>query len=92
MPMVGEMSLLTIFQLTFYHLDTTAQAFLSAFLLTNDTLNLAIKGDGSSSPYGSLIPALEGLALTGSIQGIGATVIRHVYVTLGADGEHKSRW
>ncbi|RPD57468.1 hypothetical protein L226DRAFT_588694 [Lentinus tigrinus ALCF2SS1-7] len=41
--------------------DTTAQAFLTEFLQTADDIALTIKGDGDSSPFASLVPALEGL-------------------------------
>jgi hypothetical protein len=49
--------------------DTTAQSFLSKFIQTGDTLPLAIKGDPWSSPYPSLVPALEGVSLSSSLNG-----------------------
>jgi hypothetical protein len=49
--------------------DTTAQSFLSEFIQTGDSLPLTIKGDSSSSPYPSLVPALEGISLTSSLTG-----------------------
>lgn len=49
--------------------DTTAQSFLSNFIQTGDSLPLIIKGDTSSSPYPSLVPALEGISLSSSLNG-----------------------
>ncbi|KIJ47323.1 hypothetical protein M422DRAFT_164299, partial [Sphaerobolus stellatus SS14] len=49
--------------------DTTAQSFLSSFLVSADTLPLTIKGDSASSPFGSLVPALEGVSLSTSLKG-----------------------
>lgn len=53
--------------------------------MKNDSLPAVVKGDGASSPYGSLIPALEGLSLAGSVAGLGANIITKVYVTLTLD-------
>ncbi|KAH9038716.1 hypothetical protein EDB85DRAFT_2072661 [Lactarius pseudohatsudake] len=67
--------------------DTTAQSFLSQFLQSGDALPLSIKGDQSSSPYSSLVPALEGVSLTTSLAGLNAPpIITHinVYVPLSA--------
>ncbi|KAH8992759.1 hypothetical protein EDB86DRAFT_3078965 [Lactarius hatsudake] len=67
--------------------DTTAQSFLSQFLQSGDALPLSIKGDQSSSPYSSLVPALEGVSLTSSLAGFNAPpIITHinVYVPLSA--------
>ncbi|KAH9083581.1 hypothetical protein EDB83DRAFT_2511885 [Lactarius deliciosus] len=67
--------------------DTTAQSFLSQFLQSGDAVPLSIKGDQSSSPYSSLIPALEGVSLTTSLAGLNAPpIITHinVYVPLSA--------
>ncbi|KAH8979124.1 hypothetical protein EDB92DRAFT_1821158 [Lactarius akahatsu] len=67
--------------------DTTAQSFLSQFLQSGDALPLFIKGDQSSSPYSSLVPALEGVSLTTSLAGFNAPpIITHinVYVPLSA--------
>ena len=47
--------------------DTIAQSLLLEFLQSVDTLPLSIKGDQSSSPYSSLVPALEGISLTTSL-------------------------
>ncbi|KAI9463679.1 hypothetical protein BJY52DRAFT_1404720 [Lactarius psammicola] len=61
--------------------DTTAQSFLSEFLQSGDTLPLSIKGDQSSSPYPSLVPALEGVSLTTSLTGLNAPpIITHINV------------
>ncbi|KAF7983257.1 hypothetical protein HWV62_22882 [Athelia sp. TMB] len=50
--------------------DTTAQAFLTQFLQTSDTIPLTVQGDSASTPYGSLQPALEGVTLQTSVTGI----------------------
>ncbi|KAH9061225.1 hypothetical protein EDB87DRAFT_404186 [Lactarius vividus] len=66
---------------------TTAQSFLSQFLQSGDALPLSIKGDQSSSPYSSLVPALEGVSLTTSLAGFNAPpIVTHinVYVPLSA--------
>lgn len=49
--------------------DTTAQGFITDFLQSSDNLPLTIKGDDDSSPYGSLVPALEGISLSSSLTG-----------------------
>jgi hypothetical protein len=49
--------------------DTVAQSFLSEFIQTGDALPLSINGDSSSSPYASLVPALEGISLSTSLTG-----------------------
>jgi|SRR5712672_651900 len=49
--------------------DTTAQSFLTEFMQTSDTLSLSIKGDTPSSPYLSLVPALEGVSVSASLTG-----------------------
>ncbi|KAI9442265.1 hypothetical protein H4582DRAFT_1809416 [Lactarius indigo] len=67
--------------------DTTAQSFLSEFLQSSDVLPLFIKGDQSSSPYSSLVPALEGVSLATSLAGFNVPpIITHinVYVPLSA--------
>ena len=50
--------------------DTTAQAFLTEFLQTDDDIALTIKGDSDSSPFASLQPALEGVELSTSLKGM----------------------
>ncbi|KAI0686333.1 hypothetical protein BC835DRAFT_1523138 [Cytidiella melzeri] len=66
--------------------DTTAQAFLSEFLTTGDTIPLMIQGDGQSSPYESLIPALEGVKISTSLTGINfPKLITHITVYITAD-------
>lgn len=61
--------------------DTTAQSFLSEFLQSGDILPLSIKGDQSSSPYPSLVPALEGVSLTTSLTGLNAPpILTHINV------------
>jgi hypothetical protein len=49
--------------------DTIAQSFLGKFIQTGDKLPLTISGDSSSSPYPSLIQALEGVSLSASLNG-----------------------
>jgi hypothetical protein len=44
--------------------DTVAQSFLSEFIQTGDTLPLFLNGDESSSPFPSLVQALEGVSLS----------------------------
>ncbi|KAI0049858.1 hypothetical protein FA95DRAFT_1604022 [Auriscalpium vulgare] len=66
--------------------DTTAQSFLSDFLQSDKTLPLTIKGDSESSPYGSLIPALEGVSLSSSLQGLNLPpIITHINAYVGLD-------
>ncbi|KII92866.1 hypothetical protein PLICRDRAFT_102438 [Plicaturopsis crispa FD-325 SS-3] len=61
--------------------DTTAQSFLTDYLQSAKELALTIKGDGQSSPFGSLQPALEGIELHTSLTGINAPpIITHVSV------------
>ncbi|KAI0305626.1 hypothetical protein B0F90DRAFT_1815219 [Multifurca ochricompacta] len=48
--------------------DTTAQDFLTEFIQTGDSILLFIRGDSSSSPYPSLITALEGISLSASLR------------------------
>ncbi|TBU23049.1 hypothetical protein BD311DRAFT_704566 [Dichomitus squalens] len=50
--------------------DTTAQSFITSFLQTSNKLPLTIKGDASSSPFASLIPALEGVEITTDLKGL----------------------
>jgi hypothetical protein len=49
--------------------DTVAQSFLSEFIQTGDTLPLFISGDESSSPFPSLVQALEGVSLSTRLNG-----------------------
>ena len=49
--------------------DTIAQGFLHEFIQTGNSLILSIKGDPSSSPYPSLVPALEGVSLSSGLTG-----------------------
>ncbi|KAA1471743.1 hypothetical protein DENSPDRAFT_133322 [Dentipellis sp. KUC8613] len=66
--------------------DTVAQGFLSDFLQTGDALALDIKGDGSSSPYGSLGPALSGIHLTTSLQALNVPpIITHINAFISLD-------
>ena len=49
--------------------DTTAQSFITDFLQSSKELDLTIKGDANSSPFASLVPALEGVAIATSLKG-----------------------
>ncbi|KAI0321180.1 hypothetical protein OF83DRAFT_1280620 [Amylostereum chailletii] len=61
--------------------DTVAQSFLSDFLQGDDHIPLEVKGDPSSSPYASLLPGLEGISLSTSLQALNsAPIISHVNV------------
>lgn len=65
--------------------DTTAQGFLTQFIQTGNNLDLTIDGDGQSSPFASLQPALDGVTLETSITGLNHPNIitsAHVVITL----------
>ncbi|KAI9066059.1 hypothetical protein FKP32DRAFT_1566723 [Trametes sanguinea] len=65
--------------------DTTAQAFLTEFLQTDDDIPLTIKGDSDSSPFASLQPGLEGVELSTSLKGLNVPpIVTHInaYITL----------
>ncbi|KAG5653629.1 hypothetical protein H0H81_011855 [Sphagnurus paluster] len=63
--------------------DTTAQAFLSQFILTDSTLDLAIRGDLQSSPFPSLAPGLAQLQIGTSLSGLNQpNFITKIYVTI----------
>ncbi|RPD70056.1 hypothetical protein L226DRAFT_261105 [Lentinus tigrinus ALCF2SS1-7] len=65
--------------------DTTAQAFLTEFLQTGDGIALTIKGDGDSSPFASLVPALEGVGISTSLKGLNVPpIVTHInaFITL----------
>ena len=49
--------------------DTVAQSFLSEFIQTGDTLPLFLNGDESSTPFPSLVQALEGVSLSTTLNG-----------------------
>ena len=49
--------------------DTTAQEFVTELLQTGDDIPVTIKGDGDSSPFASLVPALEGVEISTSVKG-----------------------
>ena len=49
--------------------DTTAQSFITDFLQSSTELDLTIKGDANSSPFASLIPALEGVEIATGMKG-----------------------
>lgn len=49
--------------------DTVAESFLTSFVQSGDDLALTVQGDGASSPFASLNPALEGVILHTSVTG-----------------------
>jgi len=65
--------------------DTVAQSFLTEFLSTGNNIPLQIKGDGQSSPFGSLVVGLEGVSLDTSLTGINAKLIEHINVYITVD-------
>ncbi|KAI0340460.1 hypothetical protein BDW22DRAFT_1360443 [Trametopsis cervina] len=66
--------------------DTTAQAFVTEFITTGDTIDLTIQGDGQSSPYASLDQALEGVTISTSLTGLNfPNLITHINVYITAD-------
>ncbi|KAH7108191.1 hypothetical protein BKA62DRAFT_764259 [Auriculariales sp. MPI-PUGE-AT-0066] len=62
--------------------DTVAQSFVSEYLESSGVIPVNIKGDGQSSPFASLGPALSAVTLSGSVQGIGALLIKHIHVVI----------
>ncbi|KAG6854052.1 hypothetical protein C0991_011030 [Blastosporella zonata] len=63
--------------------DTTAQAFLGAFMQSGGQLDLTIMGDMDSSPFASLSPGLSQLQLVTSLQGLNQPqFITHITVTI----------
>ncbi|KAH7888371.1 hypothetical protein F5I97DRAFT_2002257 [Phlebopus sp. FC_14] len=66
--------------------DTVAQGFLTSFVQGSDALPLTVKGDAASSPFASLQPALEGVSLSSSVNGLNVPpIITHVYATISLD-------
>lgn len=60
--------------------DTIAEAFITSFLQTGNSLPITIKGDSASTPFASLQPALEGVTLMTSVTGLNvAPIITHLY-------------
>ncbi|KAG1812612.1 uncharacterized protein BJ212DRAFT_460083 [Suillus subaureus] len=60
--------------------DTVAEAFLTSFLQTGNSLPITIQGDSASTPFASLQSALEGVTLTSSVTGLNvAPIISHLY-------------
>lgn len=49
--------------------DTVAESFLTSFVQSGSVLPLTVQGDGASSPFSSLNPALEGVKLQTSVTG-----------------------
>ncbi|KIL68938.1 hypothetical protein M378DRAFT_21838 [Amanita muscaria Koide BX008] len=65
--------------------DTIAQSFLARFIQTQDMIPITLDGDYQSSPYASLQPAIAGLHIPTSVQGLNhPNILTHinVYVTL----------
>ncbi|KAL4074292.1 hypothetical protein J3A83DRAFT_4234939 [Scleroderma citrinum] len=66
--------------------DTAAQAFLTDFVQSGDTIPLIAKGDAASSPFASLQPALEGVSLSTSVTGLNVPpILTHVYATISLE-------
>ena len=66
--------------------DTTAQAFLTEYITTGDTIDLTIQGDSASTPYESLQQALEGVKIATSLTGINfPTLVTHINVFITLD-------
>jgi hypothetical protein len=63
----------------------SAQSFLTEYISSGDNIPLTIKGDGQSSPFGSLIVGLEGVSLETSLTGINAKLIEHINVYITVD-------
>ncbi|KAI0710861.1 hypothetical protein C8Q76DRAFT_623714 [Earliella scabrosa] len=69
--------------------DTEAQAFLTEFLQTDHEISLRVAGDSESSPFASLVPALDGISLDVTMRGkhrLGLNVppiVTHINVFLG---------
>ena len=59
--------------------DTTAESFLTNFVQSGNVLPLTVQGDGASSPFTSLNPALEGVTLQTSVAGGYGKRSAHVY-------------
>ena len=82
----GENSFATVFEYMPEDAnDTTAQAFLTEYISTGDTIDLTIQGDADSTPYASLQEALEGVKISTSLTGIDfPNLVTHinVYITL----------
>ncbi|KAG6820875.1 hypothetical protein H0H93_010219 [Arthromyces matolae] len=63
--------------------DTTAQAFLSQFIQTDDNLDITIHGDDTSSPFASLSVGLAQLQLDTQLTGLNQpNFITAIYVTI----------
>jgi hypothetical protein len=65
--------------------NTIAQSFLTAYVASSGGIPLTIKGDPESSPYASLIPALEGAVLSASVPGINTAVVTQINALLTLD-------
>ena len=66
--------------------DTTAQAFLTEYISTGDTIDLTIQGDSESTPYESLQQALEGVKISTSLTGINfPDLVTHINVFITLD-------
>lgn len=86
--------------------DKSQSAILTEFLQrpvfgSSDLIPITVSGDGQSSPYGSLIPALEGVSLNAAFQGAGAQLVNFVHVVVeiaaafcqnSASMQFKVRW
>jgi len=55
---------------------------LTQFIQSSDQIPLTIRGDGQSSPFASLGPALEGSSLETSLTGTGSNLVTHIDVNI----------
>ncbi|GAA5951249.1 hypothetical protein JCM3765_002422 [Sporobolomyces pararoseus] len=62
--------------------DPTAQSLLTAYLETKGPIDITIKGDETSSPYGSLDQGLAGLTLQSSFPGQGIPLVHDIRIYL----------
>jgi hypothetical protein len=83
----GENTIPTVFEyMPADRNDTTAQAFITEFVTSGDTIDLTIQGDEFSSPFESLDPALEGVKISTSLSGLNfPNLITHINVFITAD-------
>ena len=62
--------------------NAIAQSLLSTYLETTGAIPLTVAGDLSSSPYGSLGPALSHISLATSFPGQGLPLVHDIVVRL----------
>ncbi|KAH8925300.1 hypothetical protein BT69DRAFT_1216651 [Atractiella rhizophila] len=62
--------------------NANAESLLTAYLSTTDQIPIQIHGSESSTPYGSLAAALEGVTLQSSFAGLGTPLVTHIDIFL----------